>query len=81
MESKTADNSDTVAVTAPKTKHFIDSTQNCILDALDGMLLTNNNITRIYGNDTSIKVVYRNDWDNNVDKVALICGGGSGHEL
>lgn len=58
---------------------IMNSKESFVIDSIEGTLYTSthNNLTFLdFGND--IKVVARNDW--NKDKVALICGGGSGHE-
>lgn len=57
----------------------INKKESLVSDSIDGTLYTqqNDNLTKLdFGND--IKVVARSDW--NKDKVAIICGGGSGHE-
>lgn len=58
---------------------ILNSKQSFVLDSITGSLYAakNNNLTLLdFNND--IKVVARKDWQK--DKVALICGGGSGHE-
>jgi dihydroxyacetone kinase len=55
---------------------FINSTENLVTDALDGLLRTQS-LSRLDGYP-HIKVVYRSDKD--ASKVALVSGGGSGHE-
>ena len=58
--------------------HFINSKETIVTDAIDGFLLgRGNTITRLDGYP-DIKVVVRSDWKK--EKVALISGGGSGHE-
>ncbi|MDO6762379.1 dihydroxyacetone kinase subunit DhaK [Agarivorans sp. 1_MG-2023] len=57
----------------------INERESWVNDSIDGTLYTqqHNNLTRLdFGND--IKVIARSDWQK--DKVAIICGGGSGHE-
>ena len=52
---------------------------NLVNEAIEGVLLSTpwHNLSRLdLGDD--IRVVVRNDWDKS--KVALISGGGSGHE-
>ncbi|OED37255.1 dihydroxyacetone kinase [Chromatiales bacterium (ex Bugula neritina AB1)] len=57
---------------------FINSKENLVTQAIDGLLATSGkSLTRLDGYP-HIKVVYRTDWDKS--KVALISGGGSGHE-
>ena len=57
---------------------FINSKENLVTDALDGMLRTSGlPLARLDGYP-HIRVVVRTDWDKS--KVALVSGGGSGHE-
>ncbi|MFK7745083.1 MAG: dihydroxyacetone kinase subunit DhaK [Roseobacter sp.] len=57
---------------------FINSKESLVTDALDGLLAASDGkLTRLDGYP-HIKVVCRADWDKS--KVALISGGGSGHE-
>ncbi|MEP4198439.1 MAG: dihydroxyacetone kinase subunit DhaK [Aliishimia sp.] len=57
---------------------FINSKETLVTDAIDGLLETTGGaLTRLDGYP-HIKVVCRADWDKS--KVALISGGGSGHE-
>lgn len=57
---------------------FINAKETLVTDAIDGLLLTSGAaLTRLDGYP-HIKVVCRTDWDKS--KVALISGGGSGHE-
>ena len=58
---------------------ILNNKESFVTDSIQGTLYTSTleNLTFLdFAND--IKVVARNDW--NKDKVALICGGGSGHE-
>ncbi|MFA0412302.1 dihydroxyacetone kinase subunit DhaK [Vibrio renipiscarius] len=58
---------------------ILNNKESFVMDSIKGTLYTaaRENLTFLdFEND--IKVVARNDW--NKDKVALICGGGSGHE-
>ncbi|MEZ8988286.1 DAK2 domain-containing protein [Vibrio breoganii] len=58
---------------------ILNNKESFVLDSIHGTLYASQreNLTLLdFNND--IKVVARNDW--NKDKVALICGGGSGHE-
>lgn len=58
---------------------ILNTKESFVIDAIRGALYTSQkeNLTLLdFNND--IKVVARNDWDK--DKVAIICGGGSGHE-
>jgi len=58
--------------------HFINTQDSLVTDAIDGLLETSDGaLTRLDGYP-HIKVVCRTDWDKS--KVALISGGGSGHE-
>ncbi|MEM6340340.1 MAG: dihydroxyacetone kinase subunit DhaK, partial [Pseudomonadota bacterium] len=57
---------------------FINTKETLVTDAIDGLLETSGGaLTRLDGYP-HIKVVCRTDWDKS--KVALISGGGSGHE-
>jgi dihydroxyacetone kinase len=57
---------------------FINGKENLVTEAIDGLLVSSGgSLTRLDGYP-HIKVVYRSDWDKS--KVALISGGGSGHE-
>ena len=60
-------------------KHFFNRRENIVTEALDGLLLTSNN-GRLARLDSfpDIKVILRADWDKS--KVAIISGGGAGHE-
>ena len=57
---------------------FINAKENLVTEAIDGLLRTaNGKLARLDGYP-HIKVVVRSDWDRS--KVALVSGGGSGHE-
>ena len=57
---------------------FINSKETVVTEAIDGTLCTTGGqLVRLNG-FPHIKVVLRNDWDKS--KVALVSGGGSGHE-
>ncbi len=59
-------------------KQFINTRENLVPEALDGLLIAaGGSLARLDGYP-HIKVVLRNDWDKS--KVALVSGGGSGHE-
>jgi dihydroxyacetone kinase len=59
-------------------RQFINSKDSLVTEAIDGALLTaNGKLARLDG-FPHIKVVVRADWDRS--KVALVSGGGSGHE-
>ena len=59
-------------------KQFMNSKETLVTDAIDGMLHTaGGRLARLDGYP-HIKVVVRADWDKS--KVALVSGGGSGHE-
>lgn len=58
--------------------HFVNAKDALVTDAIDGLLAVSGGaLTRLEGYP-HIKVVYRSDWDRG--QVALISGGGSGHE-
>jgi len=58
---------------------FMNDRKNLINDVIEGAILTSpfKNLAKLDA-DTAIRVVVRSDWDKK--KVALISGGGSGHE-
>ncbi|MGO7215349.1 dihydroxyacetone kinase subunit DhaK [Rhizobium ruizarguesonis] len=60
-------------------KHFFNRRESIVTEALDGLLLTSSN-GRLARLDSfpDIKVILRADWDKS--KVAIISGGGAGHE-
>jgi len=59
-------------------KQFLNSKETLVTDAIDGVLeASGGRLARLDGYP-HIKVVLRTDWDKS--KVALISGGGSGHE-
>ena len=60
-------------------KLFFNERNTLVDDAIDGLIYSNqhNNLTRL-NIDEHIRVVIRKDWDKS--KVAIISGGGSGHE-
>ena len=55
-------------------KHFLNDPSSLVIESLQGLCAINPNICL----DANNKVVYLADQDKS--KVALICGGGSGHE-
>ncbi len=59
-------------------KQFINAKENMVTDAIDGIIASSGGmLTRLDGYP-HIRVVVRADWDKS--KVALVSGGGSGHE-
>lgn len=57
---------------------FLNARENVVTDAIDGVIIASNGtLTRLDGYP-HIRVVTRTDWDKS--KVALVSGGGSGHE-
>lgn len=57
---------------------FINAKETLVTEAIDGLLsVSGGALTRLDGYP-HIKVVYRSDWDRS--RVALVSGGGSGHE-
>ena len=60
-------------------KLFFNERKTLVSDAIDGLIYSNqhDNLTRL-DIDEHIRVVIRKDWDKS--KVALISGGGAGHE-
>eukprot|EP01084_Bolivina_argentea_P162863 283387_1 len=68
----------------PVSKHFIQTEETAVIDSIDGQLYHDNTITKLYGVDSSIRVVIRKDWKTDKrnlgdEQVAVISGGGSGH--
>ena len=57
---------------------FINAKETLVTDAIDGLLETSGGLLTRLDGYPHIKVVCRSDWDKS--KVALISGGGSGHE-
>ncbi|NIY49680.1 dihydroxyacetone kinase subunit DhaK [Cedecea colo] len=60
-------------------RFFFNDRQQLVNDAIEGVIISSRyrNLTRLEI-DPAIRVVVRNDWDKS--KVAIISGGGSGHE-
>ncbi len=59
-------------------KQFMNSKETLVTEALDGLIRTSNGRLARLDGYPHIKVVVRTDWDRS--KVALVSGGGSGHE-
>ena len=60
-------------------KHFFNRRENIVTEALDGLLLTSRpGMLARLDSYPDIKVILRADWDKS--KVAVISGGGAGHE-
>ena len=57
---------------------FINAKKDIVTQAIDGVLASSNGLLKRLDGYPHIKVVLRSDWDKS--KVALVCGGGSGHE-
>ena len=57
---------------------FLNAKENLVTEAIDGLLAGSGGALARLDGYPHIKVVYRTDWDKS--KVALISGGGSGHE-
>ena len=56
--------------------------ENIVEEAIDGLVFSSNNIARLNGYP-DIKVAVRSDWRQEIEgesEVAIISGGGSGHE-
>ncbi|MGD9536664.1 MAG: dihydroxyacetone kinase subunit DhaK [Alphaproteobacteria bacterium] len=58
--------------------HFINDKEKLVTEAIDGLLRTSGGRLARLDGYPHIKVVVRADWDRS--KVALVSGGGSGHE-
>jgi dihydroxyacetone kinase len=63
----------------PMSRFFYNDRKQLVNDAIEGVIISSRyrNLTRLEI-DPAIRVVVRNDWDKS--KVAIISGGGSGHE-
>ncbi|MEM6492173.1 MAG: dihydroxyacetone kinase subunit DhaK, partial [Pseudomonadota bacterium] len=59
-------------------KQFINAKDTLVTDAIDGLLRTSGGRLARLDGYPHIKVVIRSDWEKS--KVALVSGGGSGHE-
>ncbi len=59
-------------------KQFMNSKETLVTEALDGLIRTSNGRLARLDGYPHIKVAVRTDWDRS--KVALVSGGGSGHE-
>lgn len=59
-------------------KQFINEKQDLVTEAIDGLLRNNSDRLARLDGYPHIKVVVRSDWEKS--KVALVSGGGSGHE-
>ena len=57
---------------------FVNAKEDLVKEAIDGLLACSGGALARLDGYPHIKVVYRTDWDRS--KVALISGGGSGHE-
>ena len=57
---------------------FLNSRDDIVTEAIDGLVRTSGGLLARLNGYPSIKVVLRTDWDSS--KVALVSGGGSGHE-
>lgn len=58
-------------------KHFMNARGALVREAIDGILMLEGQLARLDGYP-DIKVVVRTDWDRT--KVAIVSGGGAGHE-
>lgn len=59
-------------------KQFINDKENMVTDAIDGTIAASGGMLMRLEGYPHIRVVVRGDWDKS--KVALVSGGGSGHE-
>jgi len=57
---------------------FINAKEDLVTEAIDGLLASSGGALSRLDGYPHIKVVFRSDWDKS--KVALVSGGGSGHE-
>ncbi|XP_078671711.1 triokinase/FMN cyclase-like isoform X1 [Branchiostoma floridae x Branchiostoma belcheri] len=62
---------------AEVTKKLLDSVETCVDDMLEGLVAVNPGLRLLAGN----RVVLREDWEEvRANRVAVVSGGGSGHE-
>lgn len=59
-------------------KTFFNAKEDIVSDAIDGLILSRGGELRRFDHSSHARVVVRADWDKS--KVAIISGGGSGHE-
>ena len=59
-------------------KTFFNAKEDIVSDAIDGLILSRGGELRRFDHASHARVVVRADWDKS--KVAIISGGGSGHE-
>lgn len=59
-------------------KNFYNDKQTIVSDAIDGVIASSGGSLRRFDHSSHARVVVRSDWDKG--KVAIISGGGSGHE-
>lgn len=59
-------------------KNFYNKKENIVSDAIDGLIASSGGKLRRFDPSSFARVVVRADWDRS--KVAIISGGGSGHE-
>ena len=71
----------TNALSGIKSRHFLESHAECTNDSIDGYYVASStrHTTRLFTSEKAIKVVLRSDFDKS-SQVALISGGGSGHD-
>lgn len=62
-------------------KVMVNDASDAVTEMIEGFLMMNPQLTRLDGFDADIKVILRRDWNpKTAASVALISGGGSGHE-
>ena len=59
-------------------QNFYNDKDQIVTDAIDGLITSSGGRVRRFKDDSYARVVVRSDWDKS--KVAIISGGGSGHE-
>jgi dihydroxyacetone kinase len=59
-------------------KNFYNERQDLVSDTIDGLIAASGGKLRRFDSSSHARVVVRADWDKS--KVAIISGGGSGHE-
>eukprot|EP00939_MAST-03C_sp_MAST-3C-sp1_P002157 g2157.t1 len=67
-----------MSTTTTRPKRFVNEKKSIVQEAIDGLVSTHSNVLSRLDGYPNTKVVVRTDWDKS--KVAIVTGGGSGHE-
>jgi ATP-dependent dihydroxyacetone kinase len=78
LQNVTVRGTQSIPLTLTLMSQFINSRDSIVTDAIDGLLASSGGKLARLDGYPHIKVVVRTDWDRS--KVALVSGGGSGHE-